>query len=501
MRAARRVAALSACLWLAALGPRPAAAQSPAQPGSTGAAAPATPAPDAKATADGKLQDGQPSEAPDSPRASARAFLDLTGRKAKYEDAARYLVVPRDLAGRGPELARRMRAVIDHSIIVDLDAVSPLPGGAPDDGLPDHVDRLGMLSNVEGGRTPVYVVRRRDASGAYWAFSSETVRQIDAWYDALPDRWVREWMPESLQRRGPLALLWWQWLALPFLAVLAHVIARLLAGLASRLLARVFARTRTEWDDRLLVRVEPAARLFVAVVTARALLPFLALLASPERVVHVLLAATAIVAIFWAVWLSVDVWLQFLLGRPWAADNPSARSLLSVAVNFVKLFVAITGILAVLAVVGYPVATVLAGLGIGGIALAFGAQKTIENLFGSVSLAVDQPFRVGDFVKVEDFTGNVERIGMRSTQIRTLDRTTITMPNGRLSELRIEGFGMRDRIRFATTLGTRVRHHRGADPAGRARNRAVAPRRPRGVARRRRRAVRRTSGHRRSRSK
>jgi MscS family membrane protein len=100
------------------------------------------------------------------------------------------------------------------------------------------------------------------------------------------------------------------------------------------------------------------------------------------------------------------------------------------------------------------VATVLAGLGIGGIAIAFGAQKTIENLFGSISLAADQPFRVGDFVKIEDaVTGNVERIGMRSTQVRTLDRTLVSIPNGKLAEMRIESFGPRDRIRLACTLG------------------------------------------------
>ena len=109
--------------------------------------------------------------------------------------------------------------------------------------------------------------------------------------------------------------------------------------------------------------------------------------------------------------------------------------------------------MATLGAVGYPVATVLAGLGIGGLALAFGAQKTIENLFGSISLAADQPFRVGDFVKIEDFTGNVERIGMRSTQIRTLDRTLISLPNGKLADMRIEDFASRDRIRFAATVG------------------------------------------------
>jgi MscS family membrane protein len=121
--------------------------------------------------------------------------------------------------------------------------------------------------------------------------------------------------------------------------------------------------------------------------------------------------------------------------------------------NLGKAFVAVAGVVSTLAAFGYPVATVLAGLGLGGVALAFGAQKTIENLFGSVSLAADEPFRVGDTVRIEDFVGTVERIGMRSTQVRTLDRTLISIPNGKLAEMRIEDFASRDRIRLACTLG------------------------------------------------
>jgi MscS family membrane protein len=412
---------------------------------------------EAGATAGGPVDDGGTSEirapeAPDSPRASARAFLDLAMRKGDYAAAARYLVIPRTLADRGPELAERMRAVIEHWVIIDLDAVSPLSGGNPNDGLPEGVDRLGTLPPRSGATTPIYIVRRQDKSGTWWALSRETVLRIDEWYDALPDRWIREWLPESLQRHGPLGLLRWQWVALPALVALAFLIGRLLGALVTRLLRRAFSRTRTAWDDRLLTRVEPAVRLFVAALGATALVPFLALLAGPQRAVNLLLGATFTSAVFWGLWLSVDVWRLFLMARPWAANNASTRSLLSVALNFVKLFIAVAAVLTVLAVLGYPVATVVAGLGIGGIALAFGAQKTVENLFGSVALAVDQPFRVGDLVKIEDFVGNVERIGMRSTQIRTADRTTITMPNGKLSELRIEGFGTRDRIRFATTV-------------------------------------------------
>jgi MscS family membrane protein len=439
---AMRTAIAATCLLLALSVPGVAVAQLLPRPSEAPSPAPADHGPAAAA----------PLEAPDSPRASARAFLELTTRKGDFARAARYLVLPPEHAGRGTELARRMRSVIEQSVVVNIDALSPLPGGEPDDGLPDDVDRIGSL-DVGGTRTPVYVVRTADRSGAFWAFSPETVAHIDAWYDALPDRWVRDWMPESLQRHGPFGLMWWQWLALPLLTGAAYALGRLLAHVVSRVVRRLVRRTTNEWDDELLGRIEPALRLFVAVVAARLLLPVLVLLPAPDHAVRLLLNAVSMVAVFWGLWLSVGVWRAFLMGRPWAADNPSARSLLSVAINFVRLLVAVTGVLAVLAVLGYPVTTVVAGLGIGGIALAFGAQKTIENLFGSVSLAVDQPFRVGDFVRIEDFTGNVERIGMRSTQIRTLDRTTVTLPNGKLSELKIEGFGTRDRIRFATTVG------------------------------------------------
>jgi MscS family membrane protein len=260
-------------------------------------------------------------------------------------------------------------------------------------------------------------------------------------------------MPERLQRRGPSDLMWWQWLALPALLVLALALGRGLGAFTTAFLHRMFLKTPTGWDERLLARTAPALTLLWAVVAAAVLLPWLALLPDAHRAARSVLGGLATVAVFWALWRSVDVWTEFLTERPWARDNPSARSLLSVTRNLAKVFVGVGGLVATVAAFGYPVATVLAGLGIGGLALAFGAQKTIENLFGSVALAADQPFRVGDFVKIEDFTGNVERIGMRSTQIRTLDRTLVSLPNGKLADMRIEDFAPRDRIRFAATVG------------------------------------------------
>jgi len=423
----------------------PARAQSlPGLHGSKPAATPApTPAP---------MPEPVP-EAPDSPRASARAFIDLAARKGDFKGAARYLQLPPGEETRGPELARRLRAVLERHLDIDLDTLSPLSEGSGQDGLPPGVDTVGTVPDGRGGQDPVFVVRARDAVGSYWAFSRQTVSRIDGWYDALPDRWVRDWMPAQLQRQGPLDTMWWQWIALPVLVLAALVVGRLLGALTTAFLRRLSARTATEWDDRLLERGAPALTLLWGVAVAALLLPWLALLPGAHALARSLLSGLATLTVFWALWRSVDVWVQFLMERPWAAESPSARSLLSVTRNFVKVFVALGGLVATLAALGYPVATVLAGLGIGGLALAFGAQKTIENLFGSISLAADQPFRVGDLVKVEDFTGNVERIGMRSTRIRTPDRTLVAIPNGQLADMRIEDFASRDRIRFAATVG------------------------------------------------
>jgi MscS family membrane protein len=163
--------------------------------------------------------------------------------------------------------------------------------------------------------------------------------------------------------------------------------------------------------------------------------------------------AGLVFALFWALWRMIAVIAALTLTRPWARSNPATLSLLTVGANILRGAVLALGVLAMVGAMGYPVGTLLAGLGIGGLALAFGAQKTVENVFGSMALAIDQPLRVGDFVKVEDFVGTVEDIGLRSTRFRTLDRTVVSIPNGKLADQRLESYQLRDRMRLATTVG------------------------------------------------
>jgi MscS family membrane protein len=274
---------------------------------------------------------------------------------------------------------------------------------------------------------------------------------------AAETHWISQWLRrnafDALLGIGPFGLMWWQWLALLAALPIAWIGGRILGGLTRALLGRISARTRTAWDDRLLASVGPPIRLAWLLLIFAIIGHSLGLPGPAEAAIRQGVQGLAVATIFWALWRSISVILGLMLTRPWAIGHPSTRHLITIGGNLSKGVIAVLGVLALLAALGYPVTTLLAGLGIGGLAFAFGAQKTVENLFGSMALAVDQPFRVGDFVRVGDLQGTVEDIGLRSTRFRTPDRTLVSIPNGTLSDQRLESLAERDRMRLATTVG------------------------------------------------
>jgi MscS family membrane protein len=390
--------------------------------------------------------------APGSPRASVAEYLALA-REGRFEDAARYLALPRADRGRGPTLAERLKAVLDRHLWVDLDLVSGLDEGDRSDGLPADTERIGSVPGPSGDPQPVLLAKRHDGHAARWVFTAGTVSRIDEWYAALGDRWLRERLPAALLRPGPFELLWWQWIALPLLALASWTVGRLLAWVTVGLFRRVTRRTRVAWDDVLVDRLQGPATAAWALAAALAALPTLALYAPADRFVAGMIRAIGLFVVFWALWRCVDAAAARVRESGWTRLGSSTRSIVQIGERLAKVALVALALVAVLSELGYPVAGLLAGLGIGGIAVALAAQKTVENLFGSLAMAADPPFGVGDFVRIEDFVGTVEAIGLRSTKIRTLDRTLISLPNGRLADMRLESLAARDRMRLACTVG------------------------------------------------
>jgi len=386
--------------------------------------------------------------APDSPRFAMSEFTRLT-RGGDYEKAARYLDLSAVDRSDGPVLAKRLRDVLDRHLFVDVEKLSPNPHGNTDDGSPPDRDELGNVPSVAGKPEPVTIVRRVDRSGARWVFSANTVAQIDAWYDHLENRWLLERLPKWSLRFGPHELRWWQWLALAPLLLSGFLVGLGITRLSRLALDRWLPARSTEISSKL----RGPAKLAWSVITSYALLPWLGLYEPAEAFIRRGLSAAFLVALFWALWRAVELYQHAVSSAHWAKNSHTASSLLMLGARLGKFVVAAFAFVAVLAELGYPVTSLITGLGIGGIALALAAQKTVENLFGAFSLAIDQPFREGDVVHVDSILGTVEAIGLRSTRIRTVDRTLVTIPNGKLAEMRVETISARDRMRFYCVLG------------------------------------------------
>lgn len=391
-----------------------------------------------------------PQVSPGSPRAAVEEFLRLAALN-DWVGAADFLAVPPAEREQAPTLARRFKSVIDQRLALDVRALSPLAVGDTTDG--DITgDRLGVIMGASG-RDEVLRLVRTGVNPSRWVLSSASVANIDGWYDALGAPWLRDRMPHSLQREGPLNVYWWQWLGLAIILPTLLLLSWLLGAILRSVLGRLASRTVTDWDDLLLEHLRGPFRLWAAAIVAE---PLLSLLQLNTRVAAFVSASTRgllLIALFWAL-LRIIRLAQTRIERAAAlsGQGAQARTLVPLFGNILRVTVSIVAMLVALSQFGYPVGTLLAGLGIGGIAVALAAQKTVEHLFGSVSLAADKAFRVGDWVRAGATEGEVQRIGLRSTSLRTIDRTVVRIPNGRLADERIETFGERDRILFRTDL-------------------------------------------------
>lgn len=263
---------------------------------------------------------------------------------------------------------------------------------------------------------------------------------------------LSHYLPHALTAPGPRGLPWWQWLTLPVLALLAVLLGMVFGRITQLLLKLVTRRTSISWDDNLIEALGAPLTLLWAVLAAFAAVGELGL---PEKTLNTIergLRTGALLAFFWMLLRMVSIAGRSAETSAWATSRPAMRAIVPLGVRVGYFAVLAIALVAVLADLGYPVASLVAGLGIGGLALALAAQKTVENLFGAFAISVDQPFSVGDTIGADGMTGEVLAIGLRSTRIRTAERTVISIPNGKLADMKVESFTARDRIRLATNL-------------------------------------------------
>lgn len=388
-----------------------------------------------------------------TPRSSIIGYLEASA-DLDFEKAAQYLdlrSLPDDVdAVGGPELARQLNHVLSRAVWLDDYTVSNNPNGVKGDGLPQYRDELVVIKTKKGD-VPIWMqhVPRGDGENI-WKVSNRSVALIPELYDefSYPPavESIRTWFPEDVAFLGLEAFKWFLILAA---ALISWPVFHLLGLLMLRVFSTPQSSTHQLWRK---ILTGPLVALGIMIVIG-IVIGRLGAGAYAQEIMRARTLST--VVLVWVVWSIANLVKTHKQEKLNALGRPGAARLMQPITTFVKLFVLLLAVLFWLNNIGVNISTVLAGLGVGGLALALALQKPIEDMMGALSLFSQAPIRVGDFCQYGGYAGTVEDIGLRSTRIRTLTNTLIHIPNARLAHVEIENFTAREKIRFWPTLRLR----------------------------------------------
>lgn len=392
-----------------------------------------------------------------TPSGTVFGFLQAC-QSANYKTAAHYLhLTPSRRQSQGHELASELKALIDASgSNVSLRRISTRNEGDAQEGVPLDQQNLGTL--VAGDHeVPLTLERVYDASlgGKIWLFSDETLSRIPDLYDQFEGHRIEGKLPKWLVEKQILGLALWQWLALILSIPLAAAIAWVLLKMF-QLPRLLWARHKGSSESGRWSETSSPLWLLLAIVVNRILVRSLTIPLLQRHYYAQLTWIVFVSAFFWFLWRFTVRPMRHLRTRAIATGRTGTGSLMILGERILKALIVIGAVISVLGVLGFNLTTALAGLGIGGIAIAFAAQKTLENLFGGVSVLGDEVIRVGDTCQFGDRVGTVEDISLRSTRIRTVERTELSIPNGALATMNVENLTRRDKFLFKATLGLRI---------------------------------------------
>jgi MscS family membrane protein len=388
-----------------------------------------------------------------TPRGSIVGFLEAC-EEFDFDRAAEYLDLrnlPDDVAQiGGHELARQLKHVLSRAVWLDDYTVSDLPDGLKGDGLPAYRDELVRIPTPDGEAVLwLQHVPRQDGE-LIWKLSNRSVALIPELYDlySYPPgvETIRGWFPDGA---SVLGLELYKWFILIVLALVSWPLLHLMGVL----LARMFSTPSSPLYP--LVRrimTGPMVAVGILAVLSFALLE-LGLGAKAQMVADTRTVSTIVVV--WALWSIITLYRNYRQQKLTELGRPGAAKLMVPLTNLIKILVLLTAILLWLHNVGVNITTVLAGLGVGGLAVALALQKPLEDMMGAVTIFSQAPLRVGDLVRYGEVLGKVEDIGLRGTRIRTLTNTVVTVPNALIAHQEVENLSYRTKIRYWPTLRLR----------------------------------------------
>jgi len=389
-----------------------------------------------------------------TPYGTVFGFLEA-GQAGNYAIAAQYLrMSPAHRQAQGEALAEKLKAVMDSAFAGSLKHVSTQPEGMPQEGVPADRQELGIMSSGDV-EAQLELVRVSDPNaGNIWLISSDTLSKIPELYEQVQARQMESRLPKWVVKHQFAGMPLWQWFALILLIPVAAAAAWLvlvILQIPMRWWAHRHGHAELESGS-----VSGPAWLLVGTAIHRILAGYLGMPLLQRHYYEQVTAVAIIIGSNWILWRVVRWFLRRVRTRALAHGHGGTGSLMLLGERLIKVFISVMAVFFILSVLGFNLTTALAGVGIGTLAIGFGAQQTIANLFGGVSVLGDEVIRVGDVCKFGDRTGTVEDIGLRSTRVRTEERTLLAIPNGTVATINVENLSRRDKMLFKTVLGLHV---------------------------------------------
>lgn len=404
----------------------------------------------------------------DHPRDTMRSFMEamqdykkgLDNRdevlRARLSDAVRCL----DLEGepritrqaRGEEVAILLKEVIDRVIVIDY---AKIPA--------DRDKSYWRLRNTE---IEIVCMPEGHLRQGRYLFSQDTVARVNDFFEKvrnLPylkgsgggagyrEPWLEENVP-AWARRKFATVSYWQWIGL-FFSILLGLTMRVLVRVVAFLAHKLAAKTKTQWDDLLIKKLGGAVALFGAGMIWYASVYLMMFEGTPLIILTTAAKLVLFAALIWIFYAAVDVFTQYLTDFSVRTNSVLDNQIVKLISQSLKVFVVIFGVLLGAQNLGIDVFSLLAGLGIGGLAVALAAKDSLANFFGSIMIMFDRPFRVGHWVLIGKNEGTVEEIGFRSTKIRTFYNSLITIPNSEIAIGTVDNMGLRTYRRIRTVVG------------------------------------------------
>ncbi len=341
-------------------------------------------------------------------------------------------------------LARRIKAVYA------AEGVAIRPEQLSDD--PDWVDpRSGKAELTPADELPQIVVRR--IGNGDWLWTSPSLSQVDARYgstlsrlDGIVSR-LPAWM-----RVDVFGVKFWQLLALSLIVVVGLVVRKIIEYVVNARIRNLVENLGQRWATKLVdVFASPGATIVMAALL-RLSYPHLGLPAGLATALEVAVRIMVVFSIVWAIYKVVDVIAERMAEKAAHTESKLDDQLVPLLRKALKIVTVVAGTLFVLQNLNVNVGSLLAGLGIGGVAVALAAKDTVANFFGSIMIFIDRPFQIGDWVVVAGVEGIVEEVGFRSTRIRTFYNSLVTVPNAKFTEATIDNYGQREYRRTFVTL-------------------------------------------------